>query len=164
MSRNPAHVAIMICAICLCAACSLFSKDSSMAPKHPAELPAARPLCSECHESNVLKTTGKPFSAFDHTPAYVKSGHSLAARRDAIVCASCHAQSFCADCHAGSLPMKPSTKSDRADRFMPHRGDYMTLHRSEGKIDPTACFGCHGRANNDKCFTCHVQRRNTETF
>jgi hypothetical protein len=25
----------------------------------------------------------------------------------------------------------------------------------EGKIDPTSCYRCHGRANNEKCIVCH---------
>ena len=76
--------------------------------------------------------------------------------QDAHTCAACHAQSVCVDCHGGKVPMKPSLKlSDRPDRETPHRGDFMTLHRMEGKMDPSSCYACHGRANNDKCRACH---------
>jgi hypothetical protein len=37
----------------------------------------------------------------------------------------------------------------------PHRADFLTMHRIEGKMDPSACYTCHGRANNDKCRACH---------
>jgi hypothetical protein len=52
--------------------------------------------------------------------------------------------------------MMPSTKmADRPDRIAPHREGYLVLHRMDGKIDPTSCYKCHGRANNEKCQACH---------
>jgi hypothetical protein len=39
---------------------------------------------------------------------------------------------------------------------MPHRGDYVTRHRIDGRIDPTACFRCHGSPKRAKlCASCH---------
>lgn len=136
-------------------ACSLISPETSFAPTHPQDLGAGRPMCSECHSTEVAKGPLKPYAAFDHTPTFVKD-HKLQAGQDANSCASCHAPSFCGDCHGGKVPMKPSIRfGDRADREMPHRGDYLSLHRMEGKLDPSSCYGCHGRANNDKCRACH---------
>jgi hypothetical protein len=52
--------------------------------------------------------------------------------------------------------MKPATKfGDRPDRMVPHRGDYMTQHRIDGKLDPASCYKCHGRGNNKICLNCH---------
>ena len=136
-------------------ACSLVSPEASFARTHPQELGAGRPSCSECHTTDVSKGALKPYASFDHTPTFVKD-HKFQANQDANTCASCHAQSFCVDCHGGKVPMKPSLKlSDRPDRETPHRGDFMTLHRMEGKMDPSSCYACHGRANNDKCRACH---------
>ena len=136
-------------------ACGLVSPETSYAPSHPQELAAGRPLCSECHSSDVAKGALKPYASFDHTAAFVKN-HKVQAMQDANSCASCHAPSFCVDCHGGKVPMKPATRlGDRPDRMAPHRGDFLTLHKLEGKLDPSACYTCHGRANNDKCRACH---------
>jgi hypothetical protein len=52
--------------------------------------------------------------------------------------------------------MKPSTRyGNRPDREFQHRGNYITLHKIEGKLDPASCYRCHGRANNERCIACH---------
>jgi hypothetical protein len=136
-------------------ACGLVSPEASFAPTHPQELGPGRPSCSECHSTDLSKGALKPYATFDHTANFVKD-HRFQASQDSNTCASCHAQSFCADCHGGKVAMKPSTLyGDRPDRPMPHRGDYMTLHKMDGKADPSSCYTCHGRANNDKCIACH---------
>jgi hypothetical protein len=136
-------------------ACSLVSPETSFAASHPQQLGAGRPMCSECHTTDVSKGALKPFAAFDHTPGFVKA-HAQQATQDRNTCAACHAQSFCADCHGGKVALKPAIAlSDRPDRMAPHRGDFMTLHKIEGKMDPSSCFKCHGRANNEKCKVCH---------
>jgi hypothetical protein len=136
-------------------ACSLLSPDASFSPAHPQDSLTARPQCSTCHESETLKGAQKPFASFDHNATFVKD-HKFQAGSDSNVCASCHSQSFCTECHTGKTMMKPSTmRGDRPDREMPHRGDYMTMHKVDGRNDPTGCFKCHGRANNDKCLICH---------
>ncbi len=139
----------------LMTACALVSPEASFARTHPQELSAGRPTCSECHGTERVKSTQKTFASFDHTPAFVKD-HKVQANQDSGTCAACHAQSFCSDCHGGKTAMLPSTKlANRPDRDMPHRADFLTMHRIEGKIDPTSCYKCHGRANNEKCSACH---------
>lgn len=136
-------------------ACGLISPEASFAATHPQELGAGRPVCSECHGDDAIKGTAKAYGSFDHTGTFVKD-HRLQAGQDSGTCAACHAQSFCADCHGGKVPMKPATRfGNRPDLDTPHRGDYMTLHKVEGRIDPSGCYRCHGRANNDKCQVCH---------
>lgn len=110
--------------------------------------------CSECHEDE-RKGTMKSMASFDHSPVFVKS-HGLYAATDDRLCASCHKSSFCTDCHATRSEIKPSTVYGyRPDRDMPHRGDFMTLHKIEGKLDPASCYTCHGRGNNERCNGCH---------
>ncbi|MBK8794541.1 MAG: cytochrome C [Holophaga sp.] len=135
-------------------ACGMLSTEKSFAGTHPQELGAGRPQCSSCHEDE-LKGAAKTYASFNHSSTFVKD-HKVQSGQDGNVCATCHAQSFCSDCHAGKTVMKPSTKlGDRPDRATPHSGNYLTMHRIEGKIDPTSCYKCHGRANNDKCTACH---------
>ena len=103
----------------------------------------------------MAKGALKPYASFDHTPGFVRD-HRFQANQDPNTCGACHAQSFCTDCHGGKVPMKPATLlEDRPDRMAPHRGDYLTQHRIDGKLDPSSCYACHGRANNDKCRVCH---------
>ena len=139
----------------LMVACAVISPEASFAPTHPQALEQGRPTCSDCHGTDRVASTDKTFASFNHTDAFV-SNHKIQANQDPATCAACHAQSFCADCHGGKTGMLPSTKlGNRPDRVSPHRGDYMTLHRIEGKIDPTSCFKCHGRSNNETCTACH---------
>ena len=139
----------------LLSACSLLSPEKSFAATHPQALGVGRPSCTECHGTETMKGGLKTYAVFDHSATFVKD-HRFAAGQDSATCATCHAPSFCADCHGGKTPMKASTKlADRPDRLSPHKGNYLTMHRIEGKMDPTSCYKCHGRANNDKCMTCH---------
>lgn len=145
----------MVLGLGMLMACGLVSPEASFAATHPAGLGAGRPSCSECHSNDVSKGALKPYATFDHTPAFVQN-HKAQANQDMNTCATCHAQSFCVDCHGAKVPMKPAIKlSGSPDRMAPHRGDFLTLHKIEGKLDPSSCYSCHGRANNDKCRACH---------
>lgn len=156
MSRKTSLLALAATLVLgLFTGCSMLSTETSFAPSHPEQLGAGRPLCSDCHSNEAMKGGFKSYASFDHTPTFVKN-HRQQANQDAGACVSCHAPSFCTDCHGGKVPVLPSTRlSDRPDRMSPHRTGYLTLHRFDGKMDPTSCFKCHGRANNDKCTACH---------
>ena len=118
----------------------------SMPAKHPMEVQGL-PLCSECHQDGR--------AALDHTPDYARR-HRLYASQQARTCELCHVQSFCSDCHANKEELKPSDKyKDAPARTMPHRGDYLTQHKIDGKLNPASCFPCHGRQNNERCKACH---------
>ena len=147
--------AILLAGLLLLAACShLFSPETSLPSRHPEELPQQRAVCTDCHDPQRT-VAFKSYGAFDHTPGFVRD-HRFAAGQNEKVCGMCHATSFCNDCHANQLEVKPSVKlGDRPDRELPHRGDYLTRHKIDGKIDPTGCYRCHGRANNEKCVQCH---------
>ena len=135
--------------------CSLLSHEKSAIRPHPQELGQGRPICTECHENEPMKDTLKLYSSFNHTPDFVQN-HTFLANQNSATCAACHSQASCSECHAGKGVLNPAVKlADRPDRMSPHRGDYMSLHRVEGKIDPTSCYKCHGRANNDLCRACH---------
>ena len=136
-------------------ACGLVSPEASFARTHPDGLGVGKPTCSECHSTDVAKGALKPYASFDHTVEFVKN-HKFQANQDVNTCGACHSQSFCVDCHGGKVAVKPAIKlSDNPSRMAPHRGDYLTLHKMDGKMDPSSCYTCHGRANNDKCRACH---------
>jgi hypothetical protein len=136
------------------AACAQFKTLPNLPASHPEELANGPVSCSECHEDQQ-KGTMKAFAAFNHSRAFITNHRFYAANDDAL-CAICHKGSFCADCHTNQAAMKPSLKNgDRPDRMMPHRGDFLTMHKIEGKLDPASCYRCHGRANNEQCVACH---------
>jgi hypothetical protein len=118
----------------------------STALVHPEKLQTP-PICSSCHDADR--------AAYDHQPGFVKS-HGPVAVRDQRTCEMCHKLSSCADCHPGREEIKPSDKRpSRFDAATPHRGDYLTQHRVDGRLDPASCFPCHGRKNDGRCRVCH---------
>jgi hypothetical protein len=113
--------------------------------KHPVEVKEA--VCSECHPD---KGTG-----LDHT-TFWSDRHAFTTAHSSELCIMCHSRSYCTDCHAKKEELKPSTKYKVFPSYkMPHRGDYITRHKIDAKIDPAPCFKCHGRGNNAKCKKCH---------
>ena len=136
-------------------ACAQLNSIPGLPSSHPESLAVGQQVsCAECHEDQQ-KGTMKSFDAFSHTPSFVKN-HRFYASSDDRLCSTCHKSSFCNDCHTNQVEMKPSIKyGNRPDREMPHRGNFMTMHKIEGKLDPASCYRCHGRANNERCITCH---------
>lgn len=122
---------------------------------HPQifELGEKREFCTKCHGYNK-----KPidFERYNHTALFTES-HRLVAYQDEGVCSICHAQSFCNNCHATRIELKPSLQDETGNyRRIQHRGDYLTRHRIEGRIDPSSCFRCHGSPKSSKtCQSCH---------
>jgi len=118
----------------------------SMATVHPVEV-TGFPICSDCH------TDWR--AALDHTSDYADR-HRFYAEQQSQACGVCHQESFCSDCHAHREELKPSDKyKDSPERTMPHRGDYISQHQIDGRIDPASCMKCHGRTNNERCLACH---------
>jgi hypothetical protein len=123
------------------------AQTASMATKHPVEV-EKMPLCSDCH------TDWR--SALSHTTDF-STRHKFYASQQKQTCLLCHKESFCADCHAIKEEIKPSDKyKDSPELAMPHRGDYITQHKIDGRINPASCFPCHGRQNNQRCKVCHI--------
>lgn len=139
----------------LMAACGhLASQANSLPGWHPEPLAEGRVSCTECHEDQVRGIV-KPYESFNHTETFIKN-HRLYAPQDERLCAICHRSSFCNDCHARKLEVKPSIRyGERPDREFMHRGDYLSRHKIDAKADPTGCYRCHGRTNNESCRACH---------
>jgi len=152
--KTTSSLAIVTGLLFILAACAQFHNIHSLPASHPESLTNDQQVkCEECHTDPAAGTL-KPFQNFSHTPIFVKN-HKFYVGNGQI-CESCHKASFCADCHAGQTEIKPSEKNgDRPDRIMPHRGNYMQIHKIEGKLDPASCYACHGRNNNERCIQCH---------
>jgi len=133
-------------AISVIAAVSAYAEYKSAVNRHPMQF-TTMPLCSNCHTDDR--------AVLDHSNGF-STKHGLYATQKEAVCSACHAVSFCADCHANKEEIKPVDKfKDEPDRMMPHRGDYISRHKIDGKINPAPCMKCHGRKNNERCVTCH---------
>lgn len=122
------------------------ANTASVARVHP-EAVKGLPNCTECHSDS--------WGALNHKAPDFMIKHKFYASSK-FACASCHEESFCSDCHANKEEIKPSSKfSDAVERNMPHRGDYLSQHKIDGKINPASCVKCHGRQNNEGCVSCH---------
>ena len=111
-----------------------------------------RPICTDCHEENGRIV----FSRFNHTVTFTDN-HRQLAYQYSQVCSMCHQQRFCDDCHGVWVEQKPSDKDSTSTyRRTPHRGDYLSRHRIDGRLDPTSCFRCHGNPKTaETCAPCH---------
>jgi hypothetical protein len=135
--------ALLLSAAVLLGACA---GPRSTVAVHPEKLQSP-PICTSCHDAER--------AASDHDARWMKS-HGPVAVRDQRTCEMCHQISSCADCHANREEIKPSDKRPgRFDAASPHRGDWLTRHRVEGRLDPASCFPCHGRKNEQRCRVCH---------
>ncbi|RNC71449.1 MAG: cytochrome C [Desulfuromonadales bacterium] len=123
--------------------------------KHPPifDLGERREFCIKCHG---YKKEPIDFERYNHTPLFTES-HRLVAYQDQRVCALCHEQSFCNDCHVTRTELKPSDKYPTENyRRMQHRGDYLSRHRIDGRLDPISCYRCHGNPKSSQtCQPCH---------
>jgi len=141
-------------ALAMLMGCSAVSQPQSVPPKHPEELAARRADCRECH-NDVSTGALKPYATFRHSVVFVRQ-HMMYASQGQNLCSACHAPSFCQTCHARKEELRPNQKmGDRPDRELPHRGDYISLHPLDARIDPGSCFRCHGNKNDVKCRACH---------
>ncbi len=122
------------------------AKTASMAAWHPVEV-SYPPMCSDCHTDDR--------AAMNHTSDF-STRHKFYASQNERTCGVCHKEAFCSDCHAHVEELKPSDKyKDSPELTLPHRGDYLNQHKIDGRINPSSCFPCHGRQNNERCKVCH---------
>jgi hypothetical protein len=156
MTKTKILIASMMAgSLALLVACAALDSGSSRLFKHPspADLGEQPKNCSKCHEG---ATEPIPFARFEHTPLFVDN-HRNEAYQYEQTCRGCHDVSFCNDCHATRVELKPSIKNQTDnDRRMPHRGDYLSRHRIDGRTDPVSCFRCHGNPKTARtCVSCH---------
>lgn len=137
------------------AACAALDSGRNFPSKHEsvADLGQSTQNCLDCHEARDEKLA---FGDFVHTPTWLQS-HRQRAYQNEAVCSMCHQTSFCNDCHASGIELKPSLKNQTETyKQTQHRGDYLSRHRIDGRIDPTSCFRCHGNPKAAQtCTPCH---------
>ncbi|WP_020675253.1 hypothetical protein [Geopsychrobacter electrodiphilus] len=137
------------------AACAALDSGRDLPLRHATEatLGLSTKNCINCHDARDNKLA---FGDFVHTPTWLQS-HRQRAYQNEAVCSMCHQTSFCNDCHATRVELKPSLKNPtETGRQMQHRGDYLSRHRIDGRIDPTSCFRCHGNPKaSQTCVSCH---------
>ena len=135
------------------AACASLKSGFVPPAQHPMEVGPGSPTCTECHDASSEDVN---FQRYNHTPYFVDN-HRPEAYQNAQLCSMCHQTSFCNDCHATRIELKPSIKDQTGTyRRMPHRGDYLSRHRMDGRTDPTSCFRCHGNPKTARtCASCH---------
>jgi len=123
------------------------ANTNSVARVHPVEVKGLV-NCTECHSDS--------WGALNHKADDFYLKHKFYAAQQKFACSACHQESFCVDCHAHKEEIKPSDKyKDSPERALPHRGDYLSQHKIDGRINPASCAKCHGRSNNERCITCH---------
>jgi len=156
MARNNILSLLIIpAAVIFLAACAGLQGGYEPQARHPAadNLGRKPKICSYCHGAGDRNET---YGIFDHTPDFALN-HNVPAYQGEDICAMCHRTSFCTDCHGTRIELKPSLKNqDETYRPAQHRGDYLSRHRIDGRVDPTSCFRCHGNPKSaETCARCH---------
>lgn len=134
--------------------CAALSPRAVVPATHPEEVARGPVDCGECHEPGLTGAL-KPYGEFRHTAVFVVR-HGAYALRGQDLCASCHPDPFCLSCHPFRSGLAPDIRrGDRPDLSAPHRGDYLSQHPLDARVDPGSCLRCHGRAGNRTCARCH---------
>ena len=143
MVKKTLFVTLVLPVLALLQACA---NTDSLPRVHPVEV-TGLVNCADCHTDR--------WAAFNHQASDFYLKHRFFAEQS-TACAVCHSPSFCVNCHAHKEAIKPSDKyKDSPQLALPHRGDYLSRHMIDGRIDPVSCAKCHGRQNNERCQTCH---------
>lgn len=156
MTKNSILSTLTLLAfVLLMAACAGLQNGYKPQARHPAadNLGRQPKVCSYCHGVGDDHET---YGIYDHTADFGMN-HRVPAYQGEAICAMCHQTDFCSDCHATRTELKPSIKNqEETFRPMQHRGDYLTRHRIDGRVDPTSCFRCHGNPKSaETCARCH---------
>lgn len=122
-------------------------------PDDVADELGRKQMCTDCHDTDDGTIV---YERYNHN-VYFAENHGHQSRQNSRVCDMCHRQSFCNDCHVTRNELKPSLKmqTDNPRRFV-HRGDYLSRHQIDGRINPIPCFRCHGNPRSSiTCKRCH---------
>jgi len=154
---NKSFLPIMtlLAVLLVVAACAGPQSGNEPPLKHPSadDLGEQPKICTDCHDARGEYVA---YENFVHKGDYGVN-HRAQAYRGESICTMCHQVSWCTDCHATSTEFKPSLKNQSETyRPMPHRGDYISRHRIDGRVNPTSCIRCHGNPRSGEiCVRCH---------
>ena len=137
---------------CIFLACTAEERPS-IPIRHPQEDGEDLRFCLDCHDETDEYF---PFRRFVHT-SFFADDHRLVANQSRNVCSMCHQPSSCDTCHGVGIELKPSRRDPMGThRRTPHRGDYLSRHRIDGRMDPVSCHRCHGNPKTAAtCRPCH---------
>jgi hypothetical protein len=148
VKNKLAIMSILLLMMSLLYACANTNSLPRVHPEDVRKQGNSRPNCSECHTDL--------WASLNHRAPDFMTKHRFYAASSRQACNSCHHESFCTDCHTRKDEIKPSAKfSDAPELSLPHRGDYLSQHKIDGKVNPVSCVKCHGRQNNERCASCH---------
>jgi hypothetical protein len=152
-NKKPAGLILSILTVVLVIACASIQSGYAPPPRHPDEDGEDLRFCLDCHEREEAEI---PYEKFMHG-TFFSNNHRQVAGRYGAVCSTCHRASFCSDCHGVGIELKPSIKNQTENyRRMPHRGDYLSRHVFDGRVNPTSCYRCHGNPKSSQsCKHCH---------
>src|SRR6056297_584607 len=154
-NKRILSILTLLAILLLVAACAGLQSSFVPPASHPSEADMGMPLkvCTDCHDARGEYVA---FERYIHTADFGDNHRSQAYQGEAI-CAMCHQTSFCNDCHATRVELKPSIRNpEKTYRSMQHRGDYLSRHRIDGRLDPTSCIRCHGNPKSaESCVRCH---------
>ena len=152
--KKTVLVVILAMLISYMAACASLKVMSDLPLQHPEDVMGqGRPMCVNCHEPEDEKF---PYRLYDHTLYFIEN-HRFEAKQNRKTCVMCHQERTCNECHAVRLELNPSIKNQAEPfRRTPHRGDYVSRHAIDGRVDPVPCFRCHGNPKtSETCVPCH---------
>lgn len=126
--------------------------STNLPAKHPLKEGENLRTCTYCHEADE----SFPFARYNHGLLFGQK-HGAPARSNSAVCLMCHDKKQCNTCHHQHAGLKPELKMHGDPRPQsPHRGDYLTRHRIDGRLNPARCLHCHKRPKTSKsCRACH---------
>lgn len=107
-------------------------------------------LCSLCHRE--LSYSGlSELAGFTHKDNFLAE-HAVFAKRSTQTCTQCHSQAYCNGCHSRNQSIKPSLQfPEKVKASFIHRGDWITAHRIEAKVEDGRCLKCHSISECSKC-------------
>ena len=153
--KNKKVPGLIICilTVALLIACAATQRGYAPPSRHPEEEGEDLRLCLDCHDPEEDQI---PYEKFVHG-MFFADNHNPVANRYGTVCSTCHRGSFCSDCHGVAIELKPSLKNQTENyRRMPHRGDYLSRHVIDGRMNPASCYRCHGNPQSSQsCRPCH---------
>lgn len=110
--------------------------------------------CDQCHR-RMTEWKDKPFAVFNHDGDFL-GRHGRLARGEKMVCQHCHDDDTCAECHSTLQATTPAQRfAWDVSKPHVHRGDFVTRHAIEARLDRMACYSCH---QSRECSECHQAR------
>jgi len=144
---------VVILTVSLITACAALRSDYSPPLLHPNDEGEDLRTCTDCHDPDEGPVS---FEQFNHGILFAEN-HGTIGSRYGRTCSACHRDNFCTDCHGFGIELKPSVKyQTETYRRMPHRGDYLSRHIIDGRLNPASCYRCHRTPKSyQSCKPCH---------